>query len=413
MKASVDSPVFPDKLGIHVLSASLGESIIVTMPDGHWFVVDAFFGYSRDGGSPKNSYLDSDASLPLHDVIGFLEAFRLDPVKCRFALLTHLHEDHYKGFPSLVRYLRLKNPRLQVVRHSVYMHNACRLEIQQLLKNRDDRAPAVDQTGARAREVVEMLGAGCQDVAQWNPIFPEPLAGCQVQVVMPPREMARDWTVQGLLASLHPDTRRLVDLSVEHQDTLLNNMSVALWITFGKASVLLTGDCEKHAWSTLALEPSSGLTGQEPSNPLSTVRFLKAPHHGSSRAWHGSLESLYRQSESTIATNHCRGRYNLPDINGVEKILEQGAQIAVPDTSLLDDEIRERFEKEGGIRRIPLLFGRVGSRKEAKAKEKRFGRPVQPELMPEICWVSRSFDRDGSATEGWFGGNRAALLGRS
>ena len=122
------------------------------------------------------------------------------------------------------------------------------------------------------------------------------------------------------------------------------------------------------------------------------------------------LASLYRQSHWAIATHHCRGSYSLPDREGVEKILGQDVLLAVPDWTLLSDEVRPLVRSLNNRNRVPVGFGQKGSRNQAEIYSKMWRRNIQPEPVNEIAWVSRSFDGDGSSGNRWFGGRNAAIL---
>jgi len=153
-----ESPIVAGHLGVHVLSDRLGESTIVTLPDGSWFVVDAYQGCPGGTHGP-------------HAVHTFIERFDLAPEDCLFVLLTHLHEDHYNGIPSLLTRLRKVHPELLFATHAAYRGAAVLLQVQEALEWREDHsspAKKLFRVGARVEEVVKFCRKECLDVSQWN-----------------------------------------------------------------------------------------------------------------------------------------------------------------------------------------------------------------------------------------------------
>jgi len=184
-------------------------------------------------------------------------------------------------------------------------------------------------------------------------------------------------------------------------------MSIALAVIFGNNFVVLGGDCEIEAWTALEADPTAPSNPAGVENVLDRVTFMKAPHHGSSRAWNPTLESCYRQCELAVATHHRRGSYCLPDADGIAKLRELGVTLAVPNRSFLPAEVQ--VAEDLPIQHIPVELGTRGGRRQARDYSERYGANVRSEPDDEVHWVSVSFDEEGRSSH-LCGGSRAALL---
>ena len=80
------------KLQIYLFGASLGESIVLQLPNGGWAVIDCF------ASSPNNPQTN-----PAHKLLSAQGVSTLE-----FLCLTHPHEDHFMGMSRLIRDFQVK-----------------------------------------------------------------------------------------------------------------------------------------------------------------------------------------------------------------------------------------------------------------------------------------------------------------
>ncbi|MCP3963058.1 MAG: MBL fold metallo-hydrolase [bacterium] len=409
--SSEDGPMNPEALGIHVLSDRIGESIVVTLPGGKWFVVDAFKGNKPGTGRRAHT----------HTVHSFLEYFRLEPKDCLFVLLTHLHEDHYNGVPSLVRRLRESHEAVVFKSHSAYQPGAFMQAAEKALDWRQRKNPIFTLgTGDRAWEVIELCREDDSDVQFGNILYEGPSSECHVLAVMPDKKIVGRYLsktsveVLARVANLDvSNTKKTGFLRASRAGAkIINNMSIGLCVVFGDACVLLTGDSEVEAWRAYWKKPIV-LNGVRHLGDLrERVKFVKSPHHGSSLVGVSVLNKLYSRDECRHAasTHHCRTSYELPDIEGIANILKSDVLLAVPNRSFLPGETPLKyFRGTPSITRISVPRGIPGDARRAEELGHTYREPVRPESANEVHWISASFADDGSLG-GWFGGSQAGLL---
>jgi competence protein ComEC len=207
-------PWKPDtRLGWMELSAidvSQGDSLLLVFPDGETMLVDA-------GGFPGAERMSRKPQLDFgEDVVApYLWSRRIRHLD--YAVLTHGHSDHMGGLPAILDDFRPKQLWIGAEPESAEWKN-----VEQHAK--DD--------GVAIRRLARAAG-------------PIALGGTQIRVVAP----APDYVPE------------------EHAG---NNDSLVLEITFGKRSILLTGDAERVSERDML---DSGM--------LHPVTLLKVGHHGS------------------------------------------------------------------------------------------------------------------------------------
>ena len=425
----------PNRIGIYVLSERLGESVVVTLPDGKWFVVDAFRG-APDPADPS-------------PVGHFIDHFALPASNCLFVLLTHLHEDHYSGITRLLNHLRSQGagdqgrqrPYPPFATHPAYRCESIADEVERILdwqannplpekKKSGKSIRAIDEKNQgrkiRVRDVMALCRRDFEDVAPWRIVYEnrEDTARCRVFVFLPAKSIQarylRGRAAKRRLRELVTDkplSRKLTRQLMEKQNTILNDMSIGLAIEYGKTCVLLTGDGEVESWKAIGRDPGPQLNPHRVSNPIARANFLKAPHHASSRAWNPILERVYAGSRWAIATHHDRGSYCLPDADGVEKILDQGVNLAVPDGRLVRPDVPNvwRTLPPDGFQTCSVSGRRNASADEAQQIAKQYrGGTVRPALAEdeEVQWVGTLLDAT-NRTRQWFGGSQATFLRKS
>lgn len=412
-----NSPIEDGRLGIHVLSARYGESIIVTLPDSNWFVVDAFDGQS-DG-------VECD-----HPVAAFIRTCKLEPQNCLFVLLTHFHEDHYSGIEPLLEGIL---PGKDFYTHSVY-HNYQVLgqELGEALSRREAEnatALGLDSLGRKVEAVLNRCGQQLVRANKWYPLhyWRSPSNVELIVKIFAPDDDTAGRLIGRFVKFCRAPRRNGNPSSPEN--TLLNNMSLSLAICYGRTRILLPGDLEYGGWRLVAADPDArGAYGRQVGNVLDALTLVKAPHHGA----HSSFAPRLRRTrggaqreilDKALAQESCRwlvcthfhkGTSHLPDKEGLTRAINASVTVGVANIGWLlshvhpsatwrikgvDRELRVEYDVPHAS---PDKYRRLRS-------EYRDASLLLPAQRPEVNWVSATLNEKGGVLR-WRGGSAARLI---
>jgi beta-lactamase superfamily II metal-dependent hydrolase len=283
-----------DRLGIHVINAGVGESIIVEIPGGGWGVVDCYA-----------SVLDDPSSNP---TITFLRKRNIKELE--FFCLTHPHGDHYRGLNQLLNYLDklryfwrfgaftdrdLKGVLLKYfkalgieTRHSWLIEEAN--ELTYAFGKIDD----MQKEGKIARQFA---------LSDFKHIYPLPIdeeqtPEFQIASIAPSTDMIHPY--QQAIAKCFDEQGRLIGRVLMQRH---NDVSVALRLQYGKSRVILGGDVEAANWvDTIKTISSSGLR----------AHAVKVSHHGSITGYTPDLWDHFSRDTQPHAVVTPYRRFGLP-----------------------------------------------------------------------------------------------------
>jgi len=405
------TPIIRGTVGVHVLSAEFGESIVVTLPNEKWFLVDAYVERLR---RPCG-----------HPVKAFLGKFALDFRDCSSVLLTHMHQDHYSGILELIT----EEADVDFASHEVYRIAPFAEQFFEALEKKEEW----ELSGEKRRRGWSFMipraaidiAALCRereryyDVPQWRPIVTADVGeGCRVTAIGPPRRVSDTFISQALkiMYAVGEAGHRFPDKMIRASNALLNNMSIVLHIEFGQTRILLGADSQKAVWEQLQADPVPSGTAHTVGNVLRGVVLIKAPHHSSSEAWCPPLANSYREDSDrwAIATHHLHGGNQLPDPAGVKQMLSDGVRLLVPNKAFLIPEVRKFVDRRVTYTRIDVGYGLQGDPKALTRPRRALEGttyPVGRGAPREIHWASLSFDKEGRvAGAGPYGGSQLAVL---
>jgi hypothetical protein len=317
-------------LGIHVIGAGYGESIVIQMPHGGVGVIDCF--------APRLRADNRAERLQANPTLRFLVDQVRTP-RLSFLGFTHPHEDHGRGLTHLLEEYRDRIdwiwvfPTFQVIAlerwFAAVRERDVRLPIERLL----DEPP-----GSFFRELVRFRELVDQQCRRTNPqrarfrffcdrksfsIQGEPI---RIHFLGPSDDLVRRYegdladNLRHLVEQQEVDGEiRLVVPSEWSPDAINHNrISPALLIEYGSTRVLLGGDMECQAWQSVLEE-----VAEEESCPLS-CHFIKISHHGSPT---GPPDTLYRRLARksgkrplAVLTPYNRNVSPLPSIEGLGTI---------------------------------------------------------------------------------------------
>ncbi len=313
------------RLGLHVINAGYGESIVLEMPGNRWGVIDC---YSPDLNKPDTN--------PTFQFLRERSVERLE-----FLALTHPHADHYHGLKDLLDYLQVSAfwwfagispaelPRFV---------NGLREEISGTKTTDRSRQHSVRNLDQLFLTVIEQRKAKTlvsTQMSDFKTLYPLPLGGTPDSDAVQIHTLA-PWTgtVQRYQEKLHKcfDSERLKQkmAALKH-----NQISAALLIEFGKTRLILGGDVEQESWEeALSQIDHSRLN----------AHAVKVSHHGSRNGYCAGLWPLFCASGHTIAIITPSRLHSLPNEDAVTHIRESTRQIVSTCTPALTFSTTPSFD---------------------------------------------------------------------
>jgi beta-lactamase superfamily II metal-dependent hydrolase len=334
-------------LGIHVIGAGFGESIVVELPNGGIGLIDCFSS-SLSPPSPGTASLNPTLRFLRDD----LHADRLT-----FVAFTHPHEDHGRGlshildvyhdridqvwvFPALgsialERYfrairsdgLRLPGEKLcddppgTFYRELLRIHQAI---TEQCLKPGTGRARLVYFSAER--RPIDLPGG-----VQAHFIAPTSVVGARYSEAL--SENIRNIVIRD---ENTPNESLIMNDQWQPDDVNHNLVSAGIVLAYGSTRVVLGGDLEQPSWEAAL---ASRRTNEKGVCPL-TCRLIKVSHHGSSNGYTETLYSQHLVGRSRpigILTPYNRHSRPLPTANGLQGITPWVSELYA--TNLLEAEL--------------------------------------------------------------------------
>ena len=288
-------------LGIHVIGAGKGESILLELPNGEWGVVDCF--------SP------SLTKKHLNQTLRLLADF--DVTRLCFICLTHPHEDHFRGITHLLeayrenikefwvfpaRYIRKVIVHLLTVAHGAegrLVENTSVAELVEMFRVvEDEKRIRIRRTEDFKLLYDCLVEVGSKDI---------PL---QIFSLAPSGNLANRYQreIDELNVTV-ADTDQVVKTYQRH-----NLISSVLLVKYGETKIILGGDAEKESWDYILKDEI------RIKNESLKCELVKVSHHGSKSGMTENLWETLSPDGKCYAVLTPFKSQRLPSREAVEKI---------------------------------------------------------------------------------------------
>jgi hypothetical protein len=273
------------ELEIYVLGASIGESIVLHLPDDSWAVMDCFASSPNDPGTnPAHRLLSSRGVRALE-----------------FLCLTHPHADHFMGMSRLVRDFQVK-----IFWGFGGLHPPD-FDLLKTFFKADAATSGLPDSQERAREISDLFdeirrrGIRHQAVSAKTLIYPASIdAKTKIKIwgLAPSGRHTNEYKLRLLKSTKGKQFKSALPMS-DH-----NLISSAFLIEFGRTRIILGGDVEQDGWQdVLDHEPVSDVS----------AHAVKVPHHGSRNGYCPGLWERFAAVRKPVAILTPYTPKSLPD----------------------------------------------------------------------------------------------------
>ncbi len=281
-------------LKVYVFEVGRGDSLIIETQNGE----DKFF-----------SILDCKSIKGRCPTVDFLRRNNITNINCIF--LSHLHTDHYSGFPELAEYLKANNGTVKYI-VSPISSRAFQIHLEKILEINTDE----EEKGLRVR----FLSAWTELIKLGGTSFKPH----QIHLHFEGDESSNAWKQHlhpGLsIVSLSPTLDQadiLLNTKIKsalETNSLVNNLSHVLLVKYDTSNkyILFSGDLEGNAWRYVKNRALKITNNDIQINFI----LLKAPHHGAyNKGMADSLKELANKNASFCVSISCPSN----DINHPDK----------------------------------------------------------------------------------------------
>lgn len=273
-------PPTTGKLTLYALGPGIGESLVVSLPDGKWLVMD--------------TCMQGDVTLPL----ALLEHFQARAID--LLVISHPDRDHYRGLPQIVSSLEVKLLWRYRGFHQRRPLLAKLCELDPGNKQLSDLREAEEAMGQISKE--HRSHEVAIDAMEWPrsgaPYQVSCIAPCPGDFLHQTEELAKLFKLGPEGIKLAPAAERFLLGKAGGVDGKGNPLSLAIVIRWGGVGVLLGGDLEapldtRRGWRGVL----AALAQQWPKSLdlLRDLTLVKLSHHGSFGAFCREAWSLHTE----------------------------------------------------------------------------------------------------------------------
>ena len=319
-------------LGIHLIGAGIGESIVIELPSGKIGVIDCYC--SRLSASTSEERLYANPTLRFLD-----DHFHAKPLA--FIALTHPHEDHGRGLSQILEYY--ENRIEQIWMFETYQDEYLRQYLRMLVE-RKWRLPVEellnDKPGSFSTELVKIRNLVRKETLTRNSqtklrkfqdyqefgLADEPVKfhflGPSSQLV----DRYQRSLIDNLSSLVDPETKKVYP---EWRPDKVNHnlVSPAILLVYEKTRVILGGDMESPGWKQILADQQDETAIRPPLD----CSFVKVSHHGSSNGYCEGLYAMLSGRKAPVAaiTPFNRGANSLPSTEGLNHLKRHASEVLV------------------------------------------------------------------------------------
>ena len=319
-------------LGIHLIGAGIGESIVIELPNGRIGVIDCYC--SRLSASTSEERLDANPTLRFLDD-------HLHAESLAFIALTHPHEDHGRGLSQILEHYQNRIEQIWIFEtyqdeclcryFRTLLESKRRLPVEELL---NDKPGSFSTELMKTRNLVrEETTTGTsktklrkfQDYQEFG-LADEPV---EFHFLGPSSQLVDRYqtSLSDSLSSLvDPETKNVY--AKWRPDKVNHNLaSPAILLVYGKTRVILGGDMESTGWQQVLVEQQDETVTRPPLD----CTFVKVSHHGSSNGYCDGLYAMLSERKAPVAaiTPFNRGALSLPSTEGLNHLKTNTSEVFV------------------------------------------------------------------------------------
>lgn len=310
-----------DHLEITVFGPGYGESIVLHIPTIGWGIIDSC--EFKSGTKSVN--------LPLEYLNGILSP---DFPELAFVILTHPHEDHYKGLDTIIKSYPGKIKRIcwysgdgvRELKQYICQQKVAGREVlpgfAEVIKTMQDAV----KTGAQIRRLSELTS-----VAE---------SPCASLIALSPSASNIKMYVQKLFKAIPQAGKPVLPMNNNEH----NLISVALFLKYGNVQAILGSDLETKndksgGWNAIIYNDDI---------PDLWATFVKVPHHGSMTGYSDEAWEEHCKNNKPIAaiTPFVQGNIYLPDENLVKLLKNKVEKLYLTSFPKLQSNINKYYKKD-------------------------------------------------------------------
>ncbi len=289
-----------DRLEIHVLGGTKGESIVLRLPNAKWGVVDCYAKSLKDPSSNATLKFLADRGVS----------------ELEFVCLTHPHDDHFRGMSQILAEFRvhsfwrfggLSGKHFHKLVH-YYQMEAHRGGTAEVKENANEFETIFGIVRNRRRDPAPERHMAEEMVTSRQQLYPVPLdtnAEFQIWGLAPSGDRIGNYN-DGFLKCFRGEK---VVGQFPYEDH--NIISVALLVQYGTTRVILGGDVANAGWDDVLRDFTADKLASH---------VIKVSHHGSSTSYTDCVWRLFAANSLSIAVVTPFWRHRLPDRGILDKI---------------------------------------------------------------------------------------------
>ena len=326
------NPPNANELEICGFGPGYGESILLHLPYVGWGVID-----SCEVKIDKQNFI-----LPLQYLLETFENNKLPELA--FIILTHPHEDHYKGLDKII----FEYPG-DIQRICRYNGVGIRELQEYLIRNKighNEQLPGLIEVFrafriAKEKGIQERFLSELTDVIEYKDIDVEGFGKTDVilKALSPSSGSAIKYTE--MLYNVIPKNGEPLKLV---NDTAHNLISVSLLLIIGDLQILFAGDLENYSsedigWKSLLKNLDC---------PHLWTDLIKVAHHGSKSGFNDSAWKAHRSKSKPISiiTPFVKGNTYLPESSDIESIKQVSSKVGITGKSKYSTKITDYYKRK-------------------------------------------------------------------